>query len=83
MTGGAAALSAIIPAVTVEIKEGVCRHGPQTLKIVDLPGTYSLTAYSRRSWKHARIYWSDGPTRSSTFSMRPIRSAACFWQRSS
>lgn len=34
------------PGVTVEKKEGVCRHGERELKIVDLPGTYSLTAYS-------------------------------------
>lgn len=34
------------PGVTVERKEGVCRHGDVELRIVDLPGTYSLTAYS-------------------------------------
>jgi len=34
------------PGVTVELKEGVCVHGGRRLKIVDLPGTYSLTAYS-------------------------------------
>ena len=34
------------PGVTVEKKEGVCRHGDVTLNVVDLPGTYSLTAYS-------------------------------------
>ncbi len=34
------------PGVTVEIKNGLCRHGQHKLKIVDLPGTYSLTAYS-------------------------------------
>ena len=34
------------PGVTVEKKEGVCRRGATALKIVDLPGTYSLTAYS-------------------------------------
>jgi ferrous iron transport protein B len=34
------------PGKTVEKKEGVCRHDGVTLKIVDLPGTYSLTAYS-------------------------------------
>ncbi|HBA82798.1 MAG TPA: ferrous iron transport protein B [Verrucomicrobia bacterium] len=34
------------PGVTVEIKEGACRHKGQVLKIVDLPGTYSLTVYS-------------------------------------
>lgn len=34
------------PGVTVERKEGTRRHGPTELRIVDLPGTYSLTAYS-------------------------------------
>ena len=34
------------PGVTVEKTEGVCRHGQEQLCIVDLPGTYSLTAYS-------------------------------------
>ena len=34
------------PGVTVEIKEGSCRHDGSKIQIVDLPGTYSLTAYS-------------------------------------
>ena len=34
------------PGVTVEKKEGVCTHGDYQMAIVDLPGTYSLTAYS-------------------------------------
>lgn len=34
------------PGVTVERKEGFHRHGDIELQIVDLPGTYSLTAYS-------------------------------------
>lgn len=34
------------PGVTVEKKEGACRHGEARLRVVDLPGTYSLTAYS-------------------------------------
>jgi ferrous iron transport protein B len=34
------------PGVTVERKEGLCRHNDVELRIVDLPGTYSLTAYS-------------------------------------
>ena len=32
--------------VTVETKEGTLRHGSWRIKMVDLPGTYSLTAYS-------------------------------------
>ncbi len=32
--------------VTVEKKEGTCKSGTTELKVVDLPGTYSLTAYS-------------------------------------
>ncbi len=34
------------PGVTVEKKEGECRHKGDVHRIVDLPGTYSLTAYS-------------------------------------
>ena len=34
------------PGVTVEKKEGRCRHGGLDIAVVDLPGTYSLTAYS-------------------------------------
>jgi ferrous iron transport protein B len=34
------------PGVTVEQKEGCCLHRQQGLRVVDLPGTYSLTAYS-------------------------------------
>ncbi|UCG56374.1 MAG: ferrous iron transport protein B [Phycisphaerales bacterium] len=34
------------PGVTVEKKEGVCRYGDYEITVVDLPGTYSLTAYS-------------------------------------
>jgi len=34
------------PGKTVEKKEGVWRHGGRELLVVDLPGTYSLTAYS-------------------------------------
>lgn len=34
------------PGVTVEKKEGICRFEGQSINLVDLPGTYSLTAYS-------------------------------------
>ncbi len=34
------------PGVTVEIKEGYLKHKGCDIKLVDLPGTYSLTAYS-------------------------------------
>ena len=34
------------PGVTVEKKEGMVRHDSRNLHVVDLPGTYSLTAYS-------------------------------------
>jgi ferrous iron transport protein B len=34
------------PGVTVEHKEGYVRHGDRRIPVVDLPGTYSLTAYS-------------------------------------
>ena len=35
------------PGVTVDRKEGVVRHGSENVTLVDLPGTYSLTAYSQ------------------------------------
>jgi len=35
------------PGVTVEKKEGFCSHKGCDLHVVDLPGTYSLTAYSQ------------------------------------
>jgi len=34
------------PGVTVEKKEGLCRYAGYEIMFVDLPGTYSLTAYS-------------------------------------
>jgi len=34
------------PGVTVEKKEGTLFHGNREIHVVDLPGTYSLTAYS-------------------------------------
>ena len=34
------------PGVTVEKKEGSCRFEGEEIRVVDLPGTYSLTAYS-------------------------------------
>ena len=34
------------PGRTVEKKEGICRYKGEEIKIVDLPGTYSLTAHS-------------------------------------
>jgi len=34
------------PGVTVEKKEGTCTYKDYLIKVVDLPGVYSLTAYS-------------------------------------
>jgi ferrous iron transport protein B len=34
------------PGVTVEKKQGLCRYNDCEMTVVDLPGTYSLTAYS-------------------------------------
>ena len=34
------------PGVTVEKKEGNCTFQDKSIKVVDLPGVYSLTAYS-------------------------------------
>ena len=43
------------PGVTVERKEGLCSEGGHIAHIVDLPGTYSLTAYSEEE-RVAREY---------------------------
>jgi len=34
------------PGVTVEKKEGTCKYNGYEINVIDLPGTYSLTAYS-------------------------------------
>lgn len=34
------------PGKTVERKEGICKRNGYEIQVVDLPGTYSLTAYS-------------------------------------
>lgn len=34
------------PGVTVEKKEGTCKYNGYEIRVIDLPGTYSLTAYS-------------------------------------
>ena len=38
------------PGVTVERKEGYVRDGRSTLRLIDLPGTYSLAAHSPDEW---------------------------------
>ncbi len=34
------------PGVTVEKKEGTCKYGDYEIRVVDLPGTYNLSAHS-------------------------------------
>jgi ferrous iron transport protein B len=34
------------PGKTVEKKQGICKRGEREIQVVDLPGTYSLAAYS-------------------------------------
>jgi len=46
MLTGARQHVANYPGVTVEIKQGKCTFGDYRITCVDLPGTYSLTAYS-------------------------------------
>jgi ferrous iron transport protein B len=43
------------PGVTVEYKEGFCNYKGEKIRIIDLPGTYSLTAYSEEE-RIARDY---------------------------
>lgn len=44
--------------VTVDSKTGTFRHGDYTFRIVDLPGTYSLSAYSPEE-RYVRTYLKD------------------------
>ncbi|MFW5751284.1 MAG: ferrous iron transport protein B [Planctomycetota bacterium] len=46
------------PGITVEYKEGRCRHDGQSLVIADLPGTYSLASASEEE-RVARRYLHD------------------------
>ncbi|WP_456431685.1 ferrous iron transport protein B [Thermosulfuriphilus sp.] len=49
------------PGVTVERKEGFLNFEDLTLKIVDLPGTYSLTAYSLEELIARRVLIDERP----------------------
>ena len=49
------------PGVTVEIKEGETRHGGREITWVDLPGAYSLTAYSPEEQAARRFLVEDRP----------------------
>ncbi|MDY6913436.1 MAG: ferrous iron transport protein B [Planctomycetota bacterium] len=49
------------PGVTVEKKEGFARHNDVELNIVDLPGTYSLTAYSVEEVVARNVLLEDKP----------------------
>ena len=49
------------PGVTVEREEGKARLGDRTITIIDLPGTYSLTAYSQEELVARNFIIEDGP----------------------
>ena len=49
------------PGITVEKKEGIARVGGEDVTIVDLPGTYSLTAYSLEEVVARRVLAEDKP----------------------
>jgi len=49
------------PGVTVEKKEGVAIHEQEKVRIVDLPGTYSLTAYSQDEVITRRVLTEEHP----------------------
>ena len=49
------------PGVTVERKEGYCTHDGYEIQFVDLPGTYSLTAYSAEEIITRRFILEEGP----------------------
>jgi len=49
------------PGVTIEKVEGHCRHREFSLRVVDLPGTYSLTAYSAEELVARRFILDEHP----------------------
>ncbi|EPR39873.1 ferrous iron transport protein B [Desulfovibrio sp. X2] len=49
------------PGITVEHKEGAMRRGELDLRITDLPGTYSLTAYSQEELVARRVLIEERP----------------------
>lgn len=49
------------PGITVDKREGIIRHGEQSLHIVDLPGTYSLTTYSQEELVARNFLVEDKP----------------------
>jgi len=49
------------PGVTVEKKEGYCTYDGREILVVDLPGTYSLTAYSAEELITRRFILEDKP----------------------
>lgn len=49
------------PGITVDYKEGVLTHNSRNIQITDLPGTYSLTAYSMEEIVARDYLTSAGP----------------------
>jgi ferrous iron transport protein B len=49
------------PGVTVAIKEGAVRHQGKNLNFIDLPGIYSLTAYSQEELVSRKVILEDHP----------------------
>ena len=49
------------PGKTIEKKEGVFTHNNHTIKIIDLPGSYSLTAYTEEETITSRFILEEHP----------------------
>ncbi len=49
------------PGVTVERKEGSCKANGREVRLVDLPGTYSLTAYSLEELVARNVLLTENP----------------------
>jgi len=49
------------PGVTVQTKQGAARHGAEHVRIVDLPGTYSLTTFSPEEILARRVLMEQAP----------------------
>jgi len=49
------------PGITVERKEGTVQHGDHQLNIIDLPGCYSLTAYTQEELVSRQVLVDERP----------------------
>lgn len=68
------------PGVTVEKKEGICRRDGADIQVVDLPGTYSLTAYSQEERVARQFIIDETPMWWWMWSIPQTSNAICIWR---